>query len=200
MIQKSKHDVHANYSSTFFLFFSELNCPIGIYLPPGKIRLLFPGKASCDSRATQPTVHAGRLSVSIIHRTLTWTTGSLTCSQMLVHAIAHESVRTPWESLHWKWTLGKKSLAAPGNRTCVSGVTVRRSTNWATSSLPHFSSCLVLRYSSLCLGSPRGLSSLRVKLTKSRAGQCPQAGQYQIWAPDLKSLKSSENWYSQTMF
>ena len=74
------------------------------------------------------------------------------------------------------------------------------STNWATSSLPHFSSCLVLRYNSLCLGSPRGLSSLRVKLTKSRAGQCPQAGQYQIWAPDLKSLKSSENWYSQTMF
>ena len=35
-----------------------------------------------DSHATQPTVHAGCFSVSIIHQTLTWTTGSLTCAQM----------------------------------------------------------------------------------------------------------------------
>ena len=32
-----------------------------------------------------------------------------------------------------KLTLGEKSLAASGNRTCVGGVPVRRSTNWATS-------------------------------------------------------------------
>ena len=32
-----------------------------------------------QSRATQPSVHAGCFSVSIIQRTLTWTTGSLTC-------------------------------------------------------------------------------------------------------------------------
>ena len=32
--------------------------------------------------------------VSIIHRTLTWTTGSLTRTQMLMHAIAQEGVRT----------------------------------------------------------------------------------------------------------
>ena len=31
-----------------------------------------------QSRATHPTVHAGCFIVSIIHRTLTWTTGSLT--------------------------------------------------------------------------------------------------------------------------
>ena len=42
-----------------------------------------------QSCATQPTVLAECFSVSIIHRTLTWTTGSLTCSQMLMHAIAH---------------------------------------------------------------------------------------------------------------
>ena len=36
-------------------------------------------------------------------------------------------------SLHWKWNLGEKYLLAPGNRTCVSGVPVRYSTNWATS-------------------------------------------------------------------
>ena len=47
------------------------------------------------SRATQPTVHAGCFSVSIIHPTLTWTTGSLMCTQMLMHAVAHGSVRKP---------------------------------------------------------------------------------------------------------
>ena len=62
--------------------------------------------------------------VAIIHRTLTGTTGSLSCAQMLLHAIAHGGVRTPKWSLHWKLTLGIKSLAAPGDRACVSGVTV----------------------------------------------------------------------------
>ena len=37
----------------------------------------------------QSTVYAGCFSVSITHRTLTWTTGSLTCAQMLKHVIAH---------------------------------------------------------------------------------------------------------------
>ena len=49
-----------------------------------------------QSRTTQPTVHAE----CFIHRTLTWTSGSLTCAQMLMHAIAHGGVRTPEESLH----------------------------------------------------------------------------------------------------
>ena len=53
-----------------------------------KFGLLSPGKASCDSLATQPTVHAECFSVSIIHRTLAWTTGSLLGSQMLMHAAA----------------------------------------------------------------------------------------------------------------
>ena len=44
-----------------------------------------------QSRVTQPTVHAGCFRV---HRTLTWTTGSLTCAQMLMHPIAHGVVRT----------------------------------------------------------------------------------------------------------
>ena len=53
-----------------------------------------PGKASCNSHATQPTAHAGCFSVSIIHRTLTWATGSLTCTQMLMHVIARRGVWT----------------------------------------------------------------------------------------------------------
>ena len=69
-------------------------------------------------------VRAGYVCVAIIHRTLKWTTESLSCAQMLMHAIAHGGVRTPIESLHWKLTPGRKSLAAPGNRTCISCVTV----------------------------------------------------------------------------
>ena len=89
-----------------------------------------------QSRATQPTVHAGCFSVSVIHRTLTWTTGSLKCTQMLMHAIAHGGVRTPLESVQWKWSLGERSLATLRNRTCVGDVRVRHSANWATSP-PH---------------------------------------------------------------
>ena len=49
-----------------------------------------------------------------------------------MQAIAHESARTTSESLHWKLTREKKkSLAAPINRTCVSGVTVQGCTNRA---------------------------------------------------------------------
>ena len=42
----------------------------------------------------------------------------------------HTEVYRHRKSLHWKLTLGEKSLAAPGNWTCLSGVPVRCSTNW----------------------------------------------------------------------
>ena len=49
---------------------------------------------------------------------------------MLKHAIAHEGCTdTVGESALKDFTLGEKSLAAPGNRTCLSGVPVQRSTN-----------------------------------------------------------------------
>ena len=58
-----------------------------------QIQVYFPGESQLrQSRATHPTVHAGCFSVSLIHRTLTWTTGSFTCTQMLMHAIAHVGV------------------------------------------------------------------------------------------------------------
>ena len=44
-------------------------------------------------------VLAGYVCVVIIHRTLTWTTGSLTCAQMSMHAIAHGGVRAPKKSV-----------------------------------------------------------------------------------------------------
>ena len=69
----------------------------------GKIGLLFIGESQLrQSRANQPTVRAGHFSVSIIHRTLTWTTGSLTC------AIAHGSVRTPARESALKVDSGRK--------------------------------------------------------------------------------------------
>ena len=61
------------------------NCIVPVGFLHGKFG---PGKASCDSHSTQPTMNAGCFSVSIIHLTLAWTTGSLTCARMLMHAIA----------------------------------------------------------------------------------------------------------------
>ena len=98
-----------------------------------KFRLLSWRKASCDSHATWLIVHAGFFSISIIHWTLTWTSGPSTCAQLLIHTIVHEGVWTPSESLHWKLTLGVKSLATLGNWTCASSVPVRLSTYWAAS-------------------------------------------------------------------
>ena len=72
------------------------NCIVPLGFLPGEIRVAFPGKSRLrQSRATQPTVHAGCFSVSVIHRTRTWTRGSLTFAHMLMHAIAHGGVRTP---------------------------------------------------------------------------------------------------------
>ena len=77
---------HINYI-TFTLY----NCIVQMEFLPREIRVAFRGESQLrQSRATQPTMHAGCSGVSIIHRTLTWTTGSFTCSQMLMYAIAHE--------------------------------------------------------------------------------------------------------------
>ena len=59
------------------------NCNVRVAFIPWEIRVAVPGESQLQqSRATRPTVHDGCCSVSIIHRTLTWTTGSLTCAQM----------------------------------------------------------------------------------------------------------------------
>ena len=93
--------------TTSIIYFATVLSHLGFL--PREIRVAFPKKSQLQrSCATQPTVHAGSFSVSIIHRTLTWTTGSLTCSQMLVHAIAHESVRTPVRESSLKVDSGRK--------------------------------------------------------------------------------------------
>ena len=110
----------------------------------GKFRLPSLRKAGCHSHAAQPMVHAGCFVVSIIHWTLTWTTGSFNmCTDVNAFGCTEgymDTVRVCTES--WLW---EKSLAALGNRTCLSGVPVQRSTNWATSPPQVVMVCLNLR-------------------------------------------------------
>ena len=84
-----------------------------------------------QSRATQPTVHAGYVSVSIIHRPLTWSTGSLTRAQMLMHAIANGRCTDTVRESALKADSGRKIPCPTGERTYVSaacsGVPARRS-------------------------------------------------------------------------
>ena len=71
------------------------NCIVPLGFLPWEIQVAFRRESQLEqSRATQLTEHAGCFSVSIIHLSLTRTTGSLTCARMLTHAIAHRGVRT----------------------------------------------------------------------------------------------------------
>ena len=117
---------------SFILFYNGI---VPLRFHPWEIWVAFPGESQLWQSHSQPTVPAGCFVVSIIHWSPTRTTGSLTCTQMLMDAVAHMGVRTPWESLHWKLTLGEKSLVATGNHTCLSGMPVQHCTNWVTS--PH---------------------------------------------------------------
>ena len=63
----------------------------------GKIGFAFPRGKPAATESRYPTYGACWVffSASIIHRTLTWTTWSLTCAQMLTYAITRGGVRTP---------------------------------------------------------------------------------------------------------
>ena len=68
-------------------------------------------------------------------------------------------------------SLGEKSLAAPGNQTCLSGVPVQRSTDWATSPPP--------------FPSPQRTDQYPQKVRKSKWGQMlsGSAAKYQFTVP-----------------
>ena len=80
------HPCHAMQSKMVLLFYflkknTFYNCIVQMGFLPWEIWVAFPGESHLQQRhATRPTVHAGCFSVSIIHQTLTWTTGSLTCT------------------------------------------------------------------------------------------------------------------------
>ena len=70
-------------SAKLSLLFTFCNCIVPMGFLPWEIQVAFPRESQLQqSCATQPKVHAGSFSVSIIHQTLRWTTGSLTCAQM----------------------------------------------------------------------------------------------------------------------
>ena len=92
-----------NSPCTFF--FNNCIVPMGFLPRENRVALLGESQLR-QSRATQPRVHAGCFSVSIVQRTLTWATGSLMCAQMSMRAIApgvygHRK-RVCTESWHWK--------------------------------------------------------------------------------------------------
>ena len=118
-----------NFSSFFFN-----NCIVPLRFLPQEMRVTFPTESQLQqNHATRLMVHAGCFSVSIILQTLDTGYGifivrsdvnTCDCTQGCT-----DTIRVCTES--WLW--GEKFLAAPGNRTCVDGVPVRCSTNWATS-------------------------------------------------------------------
>ena len=78
---KQRWTVHELGANITFTFCTTVLSQMGFL--PREIRVAFPGESQLrQSRATQPTARAGCFNVSIIHRTLTWTTGSLTCAKM----------------------------------------------------------------------------------------------------------------------
>ena len=111
---------HPSFQTTFFsIFFSTAIMIAIIIVPlgflPRKIRIVFSRESQLrQSRAIQLTVHAGCLGVFIIHRSLTWTTGSLTRAQMLMHANAHEGVRTYVRECAMKVDSGRKIACRTG--------------------------------------------------------------------------------------
>ena len=99
----------------FFFFLTFYNCIVPMGFLPWEIRVAFPGESQLQqSGATQPSMHAGCFSISIIHRTLTWTTGSLTCAQMLMHAVAHGGVQTHVKESALKADSGRKIPSRTG--------------------------------------------------------------------------------------
>ena len=85
--------LHFGFFAFVFVCFFTLLFTIVLFqwdISQGKFGLPSPWKASCD-RVALPNLGYMLVgfSVSIIHRTLTWTTGYLTCVQMLMHAIVH---------------------------------------------------------------------------------------------------------------
>ena len=83
---------------------------------PWEIRVAVSGESQLrQSRAIQPTVHAGCFSFPTIHQTLTWTTGSLTRAQMLMHGIAHRGVQTHVTESALKVDSGRKIPCPQGS-------------------------------------------------------------------------------------
>ena len=85
------------------------NCIFHLEFPLWKIRVALPGESQLrKSRAIHSMVHAECFSVSAIHRSLPWTTGSLKCAQMLMHATAYGECTDTVRESTFKGDSGRK--------------------------------------------------------------------------------------------
>ena len=97
----------------FFLFFFLFSFFTSVLSPwdfsRGKFGLLSPGKVSCN-RVALPNLLCvlGVLVFFMIYRTLSWTTGSLTRAQTLMHTIENGGVRTHVRESALKVDSGRK--------------------------------------------------------------------------------------------
>ena len=92
----------------------------GFKAPMGNSGCFAPGKGSWD-RVVLPNLQCMLggfcvvfFSISIILWTLTWTTGSLTCAQMLMHAIAHRGCTDTVRECALKADTGRKISCRTG--------------------------------------------------------------------------------------
>ena len=76
VMRMGPHETTSTPSFIYFYLFIFTAILFRWDLSHEKFRLQSLGKASYDSHVTQPTVHAWCFNISIIHQTLTWTTGS----------------------------------------------------------------------------------------------------------------------------
>ena len=118
-----------SFSPKYFLgilYFVHFVVPMGIF--PWEIQLAFPPKSQLQ-QSRYPTLinyneHAGSFHVSVIHRTLTWTTQDLLRAHViiLVRAYTHGALGTPTASQHNIFDSEKLtnfSCAPDGIRTSV---------------------------------------------------------------------------------
>ena len=117
---------------------SQLHCPNGIS-PVGNSGCFPRGKpAATESRyqtsGTCWVFFCVCVCVSVIHRTLTWTTGSLTWAQMLMHATAHGGVRTHVRESALKVDSGRKIPCCRGESNLRQQHDGPMLCQWATSS------------------------------------------------------------------
>ena len=115
-------------------------------------------------------VHAGSIRVSVIHRTLTWPTGSLTWSflRVRIHTNTESAQHLDSEKL-----LQLLCVLLTGFEPQVFGSLVRRSTNWATPSpfhCPEVQFKMVSMFSGRPIHFMRSIPSLRSSLV-SQNGQ-----------------------------
>ena len=135
-----KASSHSTVLPFFFsvreILFFTLCCPNGTFFP-WEIRVAFPKEMNYN-------VHAGSFRVPAIHRTLTWTTWSLTCARHRSYAAySHSGLagHTDSESAQHFWLGEKLSQIFPvlltGFEPLTFGSRVRRCpTNWATPPRP----------------------------------------------------------------